>query len=62
MNDTRDKDGPSPAGGTVAPPEDAPWRNPEPGRLVGRGHPIGDLLEAHEWRVLEERNGYLLLD
>lgn len=41
---------------------DAPWRNPEPGRLVGPGHPIGDFLEAGEWRVLEERAGYLLLD
>jgi acyl-coenzyme A thioesterase PaaI-like protein len=41
---------------------DAPWRNPAPGRLVGAGHPIGDFLEAHEWRVLEERPGFLLLD
>jgi len=30
-----------------------------PGKLVGRGHPIGDFLEAHDWDVLEEREGLL---
>jgi acyl-coenzyme A thioesterase PaaI-like protein len=36
-----------------------PWMNPEPGRLMGRGHPAGDFLEAYEWELLEERDGYL---
>jgi acyl-coenzyme A thioesterase PaaI-like protein len=36
--------------------------NPEPGRLIGRGHPVGDFLEAYDWRVLEERPGALVLD
>ncbi len=40
----------------------AAWTNPEPGRLLGRGHPVGDFLEAYDWRVLEERPGWLLLD
>ena len=31
----------------------------EPGRLVGRGHPAGDFLEAWAWDVLEEDDGYL---
>lgn len=38
-----------------------PWRTTDPARLVGRGHPIGDFLEAHEWEVLEERPGFLRL-
>jgi acyl-coenzyme A thioesterase PaaI-like protein len=42
--------------------DDAPWRHPEPGRFIGRGHPTGDFLEAHDWRVLEARPGYLKLD
>lgn len=36
--------------------------SPEPGRLLGRGHPVGDFLEAYEWLVLEERAGHLVLD
>ena len=35
------------------------WRNPEPGRLIGRGHPAGDFLEAYDWRLLDVRPGYL---
>ena len=35
------------------------WENVEPGRLMGRGHPAGDFLEAYEWELLEERVGYL---
>jgi len=31
----------------------------EPGRMIGRGHPAGDLLEAYEWRVLAEEPGHL---
>ncbi|HJQ42099.1 MAG TPA: PaaI family thioesterase [Jatrophihabitantaceae bacterium] len=36
-----------------------PWATPEPGRLVGRGHPAGDFLEAWAWEVLEEGDGYV---
>jgi acyl-coenzyme A thioesterase PaaI-like protein len=39
-----------------------PWRTSEPGRLIGRGHPAGDHLEAYDWNVVEERAGYLKLD
>jgi len=46
-----------------APPPDAPfvraWAAREPGRLVGKGHPVGDFLEAWAWRVLEEGPGLL---
>jgi acyl-coenzyme A thioesterase PaaI-like protein len=28
---------------------------------MGRGHPVGDYLEAHEWELLEERAGFLKL-
>ena len=28
---------------------------------MGRGHPAGDFLEAHEWRVEAEREGFLRL-
>ena len=36
-----------------------PWASPEPGRLVGRGHPAGDFLEAWAWDLLEEGDGYV---
>ncbi|HLK12190.1 MAG TPA: PaaI family thioesterase [Candidatus Binatia bacterium] len=39
-----------------------PWRRPDPSRLIGRGHPAGDFLEAYAWTVLEERDGFLRLD
>lgn len=35
---------------------------PPPGRLVGRGHPAGDFLEAWDWELKEESEGYLLID
>ena len=35
------------------------WRQREPGRLIGKGHPAGDFLEAYAWDLLEERVGYL---
>jgi len=38
------------------------WRHPEPGRLIGKGHPAGDFLAAYEWSVLEERPGYLRIE
>lgn len=40
-------------------PTNRPWVTTEPGRVVGRGHPIGDFLEAWAWEVLEEDDGYL---
>ncbi len=39
-----------------------PWRAAKPGRLVGRGHPAGDFLEAYDWIVLERRPGYVKID
>jgi len=38
------------------------WHNPEPGRLMGPGHPAGDFLEGPDWRVLEESEGHLVVD
>jgi acyl-coenzyme A thioesterase PaaI-like protein len=32
-----------------------------PGRLMNRGHPVGDFLEAHAWDLLEEHRGFLRL-
>jgi len=37
------------------------WANAQPGQLIARGHPIGDFLEAHDWKVLEEQKGYVRL-
>jgi acyl-coenzyme A thioesterase PaaI-like protein len=45
-----------------SPPSSFAWIQPPPGRLVGRGHPAGDFLEAYEWTVLDEEAGWLLLD
>jgi acyl-coenzyme A thioesterase PaaI-like protein len=39
-----------------------PWMAPEPGRLLGKGHPAGDFLEAYEWRVLERGPGFLKVE
>jgi acyl-coenzyme A thioesterase PaaI-like protein len=38
------------------------WKNPEPGRLMGPGHPAGDLLDGPDWRVIEESAGRLVVD
>ena len=38
-----------------------PWLPPPPGRLLGRGHPAGDFLEAHEWLLLEQQPGRIRL-
>ncbi len=38
------------------------WRHPEAGRIIGRGHPAGDFLQAYDWPILEQRPGYLELD
>jgi len=37
------------------------WLTREPGQLIGRGHPAGDFLEAYEWRILDEGEGFLRL-
>jgi len=37
------------------------WSDPAPGKLVGPGHIVGDFLEAHEWDVIERRDGILRL-
>jgi len=42
-----------------APPFVRAWMNRAPGRLIGKGHPAGDFLEAYDWTVLEERTGLL---
>jgi acyl-coenzyme A thioesterase PaaI-like protein len=33
------------------------WKTEDPMRVVGKGHPIGDYLEAHAWEVLEREPG-----
>jgi acyl-coenzyme A thioesterase PaaI-like protein len=43
-------------------PAARPWMPPPPGRLVGRGHPAGDFLEAWAWDVLDEAPGYLRIE
>jgi acyl-coenzyme A thioesterase PaaI-like protein len=35
------------------------WMDAPPGRLIGRGHPAGDFLEAYDWDLLDEREGFL---
>jgi acyl-coenzyme A thioesterase PaaI-like protein len=40
-----------------------PWAEEVPeGRLMNRGHPAGDLLEAYDWTVLRRGVGELLLE
>ena len=36
-----------------------PWATTEPGRLVGRGHPAGDFLEAWAGDLLDRDEGYV---
>jgi acyl-coenzyme A thioesterase PaaI-like protein len=49
----------------AVPPEELPspaqraWTRPQPGRLIGKGHPAGDFLEAYEWDLLEDSPGFL---
>ena len=47
--------------GEVSPEVRRAFEARPPGRLLNRGHPIGDFLEAHEWDLLEERRGFLRL-
>ncbi len=35
------------------------WRDAEPGRLMGKGHPAGDFLEGWKWQLLETGDGFL---
>jgi acyl-coenzyme A thioesterase PaaI-like protein len=39
-----------------------PWFPAPPGRLIGHGHPAGDFLEAHQWRVLDHAPGRFRLE
>jgi acyl-coenzyme A thioesterase PaaI-like protein len=39
-----------------------PWATDDPERLIGRGHTAGDFLEAYDWKVLAEDDGYLHLE
>jgi len=40
-----------------------PWlAAPPPGRLLGRGHPAGDFLEAYDWKLLERGPGHLKVE
>ncbi|HSJ96769.1 MAG TPA: PaaI family thioesterase [Myxococcota bacterium] len=48
--------------GRPGPPGGFAWARAAPGRLIGRGHPVGDFLDAPGWRVLEEAPGTLRLD
>ena len=40
-------------------PMPRPWVTTEAGRLIGRGHPAGDFLEAWSWDLLDDGEGYL---
>jgi acyl-coenzyme A thioesterase PaaI-like protein len=42
-----------------SPPFVRAWLSRQPGQLIGRGHPAGDFLEAHEWKVVDENEGFL---
>ncbi len=39
-----------------------PWADPEPGRLMAKGHSAGDTLEAWRWPVLERGDGILVVE
>jgi acyl-coenzyme A thioesterase PaaI-like protein len=41
------------------PPFVRAWLTRQPGQLIGRGHPAGDFLEAYDWTVVEEGEGFL---
>jgi acyl-coenzyme A thioesterase PaaI-like protein len=43
----------------IPPLPSRPWGAPEPGRLLGKGHPAGDFLQAFDWRLLEDTDGFL---
>lgn len=35
------------------------WMTRKPGQFIGRGHMAGDFLQAYDWKVIEERPGFL---
>lgn len=39
--------------------DDRPWADTEVGQLIAAGHGAGDVLEAHQWRILREEPGLL---
>ena len=41
------------------PPFVRAWASRRPDQLIGKGHPAGDFLEAYDWQLLEEREGFL---
>jgi len=41
---------------------EAHWDGASADRLMGLGHGAGDILEANEWLVVDEREGFLRLD
>jgi acyl-coenzyme A thioesterase PaaI-like protein len=43
----------------VSDPIERAWTAPPAGRLIGRGHPAGDFLEAWAWEVLDQEPGRL---
>ncbi len=56
-------DGPAAPGPAAANEITLPeWGDLPADRLMGRGHPAGDFVEAHEWVVVEEDVGRLRLD
>ncbi|HZT65798.1 MAG TPA: hotdog domain-containing protein [Acidimicrobiales bacterium] len=40
----------------------AAWTQPPAGRLIGRGHPAGDFLDAWDWLVVAEETGFLRVE
>jgi len=41
------------------PPFRRAWLARKPGQLIGKGHPAGDFLEAYEWKLETEKDGFL---
>jgi acyl-coenzyme A thioesterase PaaI-like protein len=39
-----------------------PWMAPAPGKLLGKGHPAGDFLQAYDWTLLERGKGFLKVE
>lgn len=54
--------GGGPVGTEAVEDYDRPWAVVDPGRLVGRGHGAGDVLEAWKWTVLEKSPGLLVVE
>ena len=65
MSDTETTSPASPP--AVAQSADAPasgpqWYEPSPDQLIGSGHRVGDLLEAPNWRAVEQDKDYLVVE